>query len=149
MSVSKKNKPQIGEMIAAVVSGASYNFAIESMAKRMDFVAENYMTVKSLSAGLIGSCVAYFGKSPTAKASGYGLLGVAGASGASLVATMVVESGNPMQGRTKLDTLKKINTALNAKKKFIPPGAGAASVGMNKTNPYAALAFSDTIYPLN
>jgi len=86
-------------VVSAVAAGGGYNFAIEGMAKRVDFVNNNYLVVKSLGAGLLGSSMIYFGKNEASKAAGYALLGVAGASGASKLSTVMVSTvGEPMQG---------------------------------------------------
>jgi hypothetical protein len=112
-----KNKVTASEVISAVAAGSSFNFAIESIAKRVDVVSENYMTVKALSATAIGSALVYFGDSKESKASGFALLGVGGAAGASKIATMVVTSGNPVNGRRSLNgSLNNVLTKLNARK---------------------------------
>ena len=40
-------------VVSAVAAGGGYNFAIEGMAKRVDFVNNNFLVVKSLGAGLL------------------------------------------------------------------------------------------------
>lgn len=114
---SPKNKVTASEVISAVAAGGSFNFAIESLAKRVDVVNENYMTVKALSATAIGSALVYFGDTKESKASGFALLGVGGAAGASKLATVMVTSGNPVNGRKSLNgSLNNVLTKLNARK---------------------------------
>lgn len=114
---SPKNKVTASEVISAVAAGGSFNFAIESLAKRVDVVNENYMTVKALSATAIGSALVYFGDTKESKASGFALLGVGGAAGASKLATVMVTSGNPVNGRKSLNgSLNNVLTKLNARR---------------------------------
>jgi hypothetical protein len=94
-------------VLTAVAAGGGYNFAIEGASKRVDFINENFLVVKSLGAGVLGSGMLYFGKNETSKAAGYALLGVAGASGASKLSTVIVSSGEPMNG-ARLDKIKSI-----------------------------------------
>ncbi len=152
-------------MLAAIASGAAYNFALEGAAKKVDFVNENYMVIKSLGSALVGSGMVYFGKSNASKAAGFGLLGVAGASAASKISTMIVTSGNPMQGRNATETLKRINQVLSAKKKdqrnaiaqiLMPPKNVTNARQVNWTAPapqkaamWGRVAFSDNIYGFN
>lgn len=97
----KTKKIDFKAVIAAAGSGMGYNFAIEGAAKRVQFVNENYLVVKSLTAGLLGSGMLYFGKTETSKAAGYALLGVAGASSASKLASVIVSDAPTMQGIVK------------------------------------------------
>jgi len=88
--------------MAAVAAGGGYELAIQGAAKKVDFVNQNYLVTKSLTAGIIGSGLLYFGKpgDETQKAAGYALLGVGGASGAGKISTLIVTSGDePMNGR--------------------------------------------------
>lgn len=145
-------------VVSAVAAGGGYNFAIEGMAKRVDFVNNNYLVVKSLGAGLLGSSMIYFGKNEASKAAGYALLGVAGASGASKLSTVMVSTvGEPMQG-VQMSRLKKMMSTKRGNRgmftKFSKPGAierGASNMTMARPNqtactPYAAMAFNDLIY---
>lgn len=94
-------------VLSAVAAGGGYNFAIEGAATRVDFINTNFQVVKSLGAGILGSGMLYFGKNEMSKAAGYALLGVAGAAGAGKLSTIIVSSGEPMNGK-RLDKIKSI-----------------------------------------
>lgn len=144
-------------VVSAVAAGGGYNFAIEGMAKRVDFVNNNFLVVKSLGAGLLGSGMIYFGKNEASKAAGYALLGVAGASGASKLSTVIVSSGEPMQG-VKLSQLKKVMSAKRKRPMFSNVGRerstmaeNTVSMPMSRPNqtsctPYGSLAMRELIY---
>jgi len=102
-----KQKIDFKAVLSAVAAGGGYNFAIEGASKRVDFINENFLVVKSLGAGVLGSGMLYFGKNEISKAAGYALLGVAGASGASKLGTVIVSSGEPING-ARLDKIKSI-----------------------------------------
>lgn len=153
--MSKKSKTNVVDIVAAVASGAAYNFAMEAAAKKVPAVAENYLIIKSLVAGLVGSGAVYFSKDATYKAAGYGLLGVSGASAASKVATML-SSGSMNGNRSRV--LNGINNVLNAKKGIkrntmpqmglgMPPKAPVRPNNCAQPN-YANMAFSDAIYAM-
>jgi hypothetical protein len=98
----KKRTINFKAVMAAVAAGGGYELAIQGAAKKVDFVNQNYLVTKSLTAGIIGSGLLYFGKpgDETQKAAGYALLGVGGASGAGKISTLMVTSGDePMNGR--------------------------------------------------
>jgi len=98
----KKRNINFKAVMAAVAAGGGYELAIQGAAKKVDFVNQNYLVTKALTAGLIGSGLLYFGKpgDETQKAAGYALLGVGGASGAGKISTLIVTSGNePLNGR--------------------------------------------------
>jgi hypothetical protein len=146
---AKKNN-NLTQMIAAAIAGGAYNFGIEAASKRIEFVSKNYMAVKASGAGVLGAALVYFGKDEHMKAAGYGLLGVAGATGASKVATMIT-SDSTMQG---IDTKKRAEIIARAKalreKGIMLPPAGGSSGNTNQVipqfDPYATIAFSDVIY---
>lgn len=97
----KAQKINLKAVLAAAGAGMGYNFAIEGAAKKVEFINQNYLVTKSLTAGLLGSGMLYFGKTETSKAAGYALLGVAGASGATKLASVIVSDAPAMQGIVK------------------------------------------------
>ena len=151
-------------VITAVAAGGGYNFAIEGAAKRVDFINENFLVIKSLSAGVLGSGMLYFGKNEMSKAAGYALLGVAGASGASKLSTVLVTSGTPPMQGARLDKIKKVlasgkrkGTAFEAMaQKLIDREAmrgnkmakTAPMMRQNQTacTPYGAIAMNELMY---
>ena len=145
-------------VVSAVAAGGGYNFAIEGMAKRVDFVNNNFLVVKSLGAGLLGSGMIYFGKNEVSKAAGYALLGVAGASGASKLSTVIVSSGEPMQG-VKMSQLKRVMSAKKKRptmfdrigRKNVAMPDNSVAMPMSRPNqttctPYGSLAMRELIY---
>lgn len=165
----KRQKINFKAIAMAAGAGASYNFAIEGASKKVDFINENYLTVKTLGAGLIGSGMVYFGKTEDQRAAGYGLLGVAGASGASKLATVIVSSdGESMQGLS--NRAKKVRNLIvsrmpqtkQQKRDFMgnfvrKPVGGGMQQPNKRTTPqnnvqslasiYGLQAMSDLIYP--
>lgn len=148
MRRQKRNSANITEMLAAIGSGAAFTFGIESMSKRVDFISNNYMVVKSLSAGFLGSSLAYFGTGETAKASGYGLLGIAGGSAASKLATVIATSSEPVNGARRKQLMNGLESMLcnrrNGNTAALP--GGRDSLPAPAANVYSNLAFSDPIY---
>ena len=136
-----KGKVNFKAVMAAAAAGGSYELAIQGAAKKIDFVNQNYLVTKSLTAGLIGSGLLYFGKpnDEVQKAAGYALLGVAGASGAGKISTLIVTSGDePMNGRRakmirNVITRKRPN--VNAVKQMLMAsrGRGAGAGAMMRT----------------
>jgi len=159
-----KKKVDFKAVVTAVAAGGGYNFAIEGAAKRVDFINENFLVIKSLSAGVLGSGMLYFGKNEMSKAAGYALLGVAGASGASKLSTVLVTSGTPPMQGARLDKIKKIlasgkrkGTAFESMaQKLIDRETAresriAARAPMQRPNqtactPYGAMALNDLMY---
>jgi len=156
------------QVVAAVSAGAGYRFAFEGAAKRMDFVADNYLVTKSMAAGILGSGLVYFGKSDSTNAAGYALLGIAGDAGAGKVQNLIVTSasGDKMDGlarlqRAKSNLMPKRSTAGRAMMKArqearaLPfSAARAAKMDMRPSRSmpepsgvdYGGLVFSDLIY---
>ncbi len=144
-------------VVSAVAAGGGYNFAIEGMAKRVDFVNNNFLVVKSLGAGLLGSSMIYFGKNEASKAAGYALLGVAGASGASKLSTVMVSSTEPMQGVRMAQLKRALGTKKGRPSMFSRIGRDRARMVDNTVimptsrpnqttcTPYGSLAMSDLI----
>jgi hypothetical protein len=99
----KGNKVNLGAVIAAVGTGASFGFGLEAVSKKVDFVNQNFLVTKSLSAGLIGSSLVYFGKNEQTKASGYALLGIAGNAASAKLGTLIVQTtgDDPVNGLTR------------------------------------------------
>jgi len=133
----KGKKINFKAMAAAVSAGAGYNFAIEGAAKHVDFINDNYLVTKSLAGAVIGSGMVYFAKptDETTRAAGYGILGVAGAAGATKLATVLVTSSDePINGIS--DRNKKIISRVisrgvpgNRKPQFLGvPSAGSAAM---------------------
>ncbi len=107
----KTKKTSIAAIMSALGTGASYELAIQGASKRVDFINENYLVVKSLTAGLFGSGLVYFSKpgDEAKRAAGYGLLAIAGASGASKLSTVLVTSGGgQVNGLPKLNKIKSL-----------------------------------------
>lgn len=157
----KVKKINLSAVLSAVGTGGSFELLMQGASKRVDFVNQNYLTVKSLSAGVVGSGLLYFGKSDQQKAAGYALLGIAGASGASKMSTVLVTSEEPAQGLPKLARLRgmiqqrRSAPAIERMKRLTSRPATMATAapgrpGMSMPEPagpdYAGLAFSDMIY---
>lgn len=158
-------KFNIAPVISAVSAGAGYNFAIEAIAKRVTFVNENFLVTKALAAGLIGSGMVYMAKpnDEKTKSAGYAILGVAGASTAAKLSTVLVTE-EPMQGlnATARRISRKILNRGNRTPRMVPglhaaanaaaqrPGVPSAVVPTASLNPYAAIygniGYSDNIY---
>jgi hypothetical protein len=160
-------KINISAVVAAVSAGAGYRFAFEGAAKRVDFVAENYLVMKSMAAGVIGSGLVYFGKSDTSTAAGYALMGIAGDAGAGKVQNLIVSTtgGDKMDGLPRLQRAKGnlfpkrniANRALMRARQDMPTAFAQRgermAAGQGRTRPeigggvdYDTLAFSDVIY---
>jgi len=158
-----KKKIDFKSIAAAASTGAGFNFAIEGAAKRVDFVYQNFAVIKSLSAGLIGTGMVYFGKNEMSKAAGYALIGVAGASAATKLSTVLVSSEEPMQGIGRMK--KRLQRAANnpsifrklaerspagmIAKKMMQPGVKALpnqTQSANCATPYGQMALADTFY---
>jgi len=109
-------KINLSAVIAAVGTGAGYRFAYEGAANRVDFVADNYLVIKSMGAGILGSAMVYFGKGDSSKAAGYALLGIAGDAGAGKVQNLIVTTAAPdnLQGLAKL---QRVRSAITPKKR--------------------------------
>lgn len=149
---TSKKKVTASEVISAVVAGASYNFGIEAMGKKVDFVNKNYMVTKSLSAAVIGSGLLYFSDRAESKAAGFALMGVAGASAAAKISTIVVESGDPVNGRRNKSlngTLKNVLTKLSANKGVVnqkPQASVYQKPSSLNVLPYKKLALMNSLY---
>ena len=158
-----KKKIDFKSIAAAASTGAGFNFAMDGMSKRVDFINENYLVVKSLSAGLIGTGLVYFGKNDLTKAAGYGLIGIAGASAAVKLSMVMVSSEEPMQGIGRMK--KRLQRAANKPsifrklaerspagmiaKKMMQPGVKALpnqTQSANCATPYGQMALADTFY---
>jgi len=152
--------------MSAVGSGASYELLIQGASKRVDFVGENYLVVKSLGAGLFGSGLVYFGKSENEKAAGYALLGISGASGASKLSTVLVTSDTG-QVQGGIPKLQKVRSLIGSRRnmpgidklkkmgllKRPEQGSAPAAQFQNRSMPeqgvnYDMLAYADTIYSM-
>lgn len=122
------------QVVSAVSAGAGYRFAFEGAAKRVDFVASNYLVTKSLAAGVLGSGLVYFGKGESATAAGYALLGIAGDAGAGKVQNLIVTSGEE-----KMDGLARLQ---RAKSNLMPKRSIAGRAMMRARQEPRALPFS-------
>lgn len=157
-----KKKFDLAPVVSAAAAGAGYNFAIEAVAKRVTFVNDNFLMIKALGGGLIGSAMVYLGKDEKTKAAGYGVLGVAGASGAAKLSTVLV-TDEPMNGlnATARRITKKIIDRGHRTPRMVPgarpsvvpgrpqqrPGAVVPTASLNPfANIYGGLAYADTIY---
>lgn len=122
-----KKKIDYAAIASAVVVPGAFNLAMEGAAKKIDFVSENYLMVRSGVGGVLGAGLVYFGsKSEPMKAAGYGLLGLTGASLASK-ATVMFGSDNstsdaaddqPVQGTRKMQRLLAGKTYTGRRKKL-------------------------------
>lgn len=103
-----KNKVNIKAVMAAATAGGGFNFAIEGISKKVEFVNDNYLVVKSLGGAVLGTGMVYFAKpnDEVTKAAGYGILGAAGASAAAKLSTVLVTNEEPVNGLS--DKTKKI-----------------------------------------
>lgn len=115
-------------VLSAVAAGGGFNFAMEGVAKKVEFVNDNYLVVKSLTGGVIGAGMVYFAKptdEPT-KAAGYGILGAAGASAAAKLSTVLVTNEEPVNGLSER-TKKILSRVVEANKRgrAVPQFAGS------------------------
>lgn len=146
----KKRSINFKAVIAAVAAGGGYELAIQGAAKRVDFINENYLVTKSLTAALIGSGMLYFGKAgdETSKAAGYALLGVGGASGAGKISSLIVTSGRePMNGTRaqmiaramtrKRPDISRVKAMLRGGNRGAQGGRGMSSEGFVSRRPVA------------
>lgn len=121
-------------IVAAVAAGGSYELAIQGAARKIDFVNENYLVTKSLTAGLIGTGMVYFAK-PTdeaQRAAGYALIGVGAASGAGKVSSLIVTSGDEPMNGTRARILRNVMTRKR-------PGVQSAKMRMMQQPSVAAI----------
>lgn len=146
----KSKSPDFSAILAAVGAPAAFSFAIDAASKRVTFVAENYMAVKSATAGVLGAAMVYLGKDDMTKAAGYGLLGVAGSTGASKLSTMMTSS-TPVNGtrrRTeilkRLEQMKQEAAGMNGTSSVVPMNGTSSVVPMG--NVWGRMAMADSIY---
>ena len=161
---NQKMKINFRAVMAAVAAGGGFEFAMQGIAKKVDFVNENYLVTSSLTAGLAGSGMLYFGRDEISQAAGYGLLGVSGQKGAAKLSTLIVTGDGTMNGVSK-QTAAKLRGMLGrrrpgvdqVKQQFARPGNrrdDRARPGSqppiarmdNRVSPYAAMAYADSIY---
>lgn len=174
MRKAGKNKIDIRAVVAAVAAGGGFEFAMQGLAKRVDFVNQNYLVTSSLSASVIGTGLIYFGRDNVSQAAGYAMLGVAGQKGAAKVSTLIVsteEGGMNGIGEKRAKNLRGMLSrrkpgADQVKRNFVMPGArgreqrpayAGAPVAQpggqpNRVQPaasnYGALAYADAIYQI-
>lgn len=162
---NRTQKINFRAVMAAVAAGGGFELAMQGLAKKVDFVGENYLVTSSLSAGVVGSGLLYFGRDEISQASGYALLGVSGQKGAAKLATLSVTGDGSVNGLGPRTT-KNLRGMLSrrrpgadaVKSTFVRPGfAGrgtpqpqaSASMQSNRNAPnYTALAYADTIYSI-
>lgn len=156
-----KKKIDLKPLLSAVAAGGGYSMGFEAVAKRVDFVNQNFLVTKSLVGTLIGSGLVYLAKpsDESAKAAGYAIIGVAAAAGAAKLSTMLVttdESINGLSDRTKRIVKSVLDRSNKAPRMMAAGGRPgmynqqnrqqrpAASLDLG--NMYGALAYSDLIY---
>jgi len=160
-----KKKVDLKPIISAIAAGGGFSLGYEAVAKRVDFVNENFLVVKSTVGGIIGATLVYLAKpsDESQKAAGYAVLGVAGAAGATKLSTVLVtsdnESVNGLPERTKR-IVKRVLDRSNKAPKMIGGGGrpGVFNQRPHEQRPqeqrpntalasmYGALAYSDLIY---
>jgi len=169
-----KNKIDIRAVVAAVAAGGGFEFAMQGLAKRVDFVNANYLVTSSLSASVIGTGLIYFGRDNISQAAGYAMLGVAGQKGAAKVSTLIVsteEGGMNGMSNKRAQNLRGMLSRRKpgvdqVKRNFVMPGAAnrenkpsfagaqnqrpGATPNRTQSNAssYGALAYADAIYQI-
>lgn len=164
----KNKKVNLTAVLAAVGAGGGFEMAIQGASKHVDFINQNYLVTKSLTAGVIGSGLLYFSKGEESHAAGYALLGVAGASGASKLSSVLVTTEEPVNGVNKLARLRermtggrklaqtaggrniveKVRHFQNQATQALPNRSRVEDNAPGGGIDYANLAYSDVIYSM-